>query len=58
MGAMTPVQTTTTNAPGAYAFGWLESGTHDVVIPPSSPAPTWTLVAGLGGTTQTRVSAS
>ncbi|MBI5168039.1 MAG: T9SS type A sorting domain-containing protein [Candidatus Eisenbacteria bacterium] len=54
----TTLQTTTTNGSGAYAFGWLESGTYDVVVTPPASGANVDAVAGSGGTSQTRVSAS
>ncbi len=52
------VATTTTNALGQYSFGYLESGTYDVVVTAPVGGSNVDAVAGTGGTTQTRVSAS
>ncbi|MBK7366409.1 MAG: IPT/TIG domain-containing protein [Candidatus Eisenbacteria bacterium] len=54
----TTLQTATTSATGAYAFGYLESGTYDVVVTPPASGANVDAVAGAGGTSQTRVSAS
>ena len=54
----TTVATTTTNALGQYSFGYLESGTYDVVVTPPASGTNLDAVAGTGATTQTRVSAS
>ena len=52
------VATTTTNALGQYSFGYLESATYDVVVTPPAGGTNIDAVAGVGGTSQTRVSAS
>jgi hypothetical protein len=54
----TTVASTTTNASGQYSFGYLESGTYDVVVTPPAGGTNVDAVAGAGGTTQTRISAS
>ncbi|MFN8588386.1 MAG: T9SS type A sorting domain-containing protein [Candidatus Eisenbacteria bacterium] len=54
----TTVQTTTTGVTGAFAFGWLESGTYDVVVTPPATGTNVDAATGSGGTTQTRQSAS
>jgi hypothetical protein len=54
----TTVATTTTNALGQYSFGYLESGTYDVVATAPAGGTNVDAVAGTGGTTQTRISAS
>ncbi|MBK7367604.1 MAG: T9SS type A sorting domain-containing protein [Candidatus Eisenbacteria bacterium] len=53
----TTIATTTTDALGAYSFGYLESGTYDVVVAPPGGGASVTAVAGSGGTTQTVVNA-
>src|SRR4029079_16623513 len=53
----TTVATTQSDATGAWNFGWLESGTYDVQIPPPSGAPAVDAATGAGGTSQTRVNA-
>ncbi|MBI5168566.1 MAG: hypothetical protein HZA61_03665 [Candidatus Eisenbacteria bacterium] len=53
----TTVATTTTDALGAYSFGYLESGTYDVVVAPPGGGASVTAIAGSGGTTQTIVNA-
>ena len=55
---VTTVATTTTNASGQYSFGYIESGTYDVVATPPAGGTNVDAVAGTGGTTQTRISAS
>ena len=57
MQGATPVATTSTSATGAYAFGYIESGTYDVVVTPPGGAPL-DAVVGSGATSQTRISAS
>jgi hypothetical protein len=52
------IATTTTNALGQYSFGFLESGTYDVVVTPPASGTNVDAIAGAGGTSQTRVSAS
>ncbi len=52
------VATATTNALGQYSFGYLESGTYDVVVTAPAGGTNVDAIAGSGGTTQTRVSAS
>ena len=54
----TTVATTTTNASGQYSFGYLDSNTYDVVVTPPAGGTNVDAVAGTGGTTQTRISAS
>ena len=58
MQGATTLQTTTTSASGTYAFGYLESGTYDVVVTPPASGANVDAFAGSGGTSQTRVSAS
>jgi hypothetical protein len=55
-GAVT-LATTTTNALGQYSFGYLESGTYDVVVPPPAGGTSVDAFAGSGGTSQTRINA-
>lgn len=50
----TQLGTTTTDASGRYRFGYLESGTYDVLVAP--PGGAVDALAGTGGTVQTRVS--
>jgi len=54
----TTIASTTTNALGQYSFGYVESGTFDVVATPPAGGTNVDAVAGTGGTTQTRISAS
>ena len=54
----TTLATTTTNASGQYSFGYVESGTYDVVATPPAGGTNVDATAGTGGTTQTRISAS
>ena len=54
----TTVASTTTNALGQYSFGYLESGTYDVVATPLAGGTNVDATAGTGATTQTRVNAS
>lgn len=58
MQGVTTLATTTTDAGGNYNFGYLESGTYDVVVTPPAGGANLDATAGSGGTTQTRVSAS
>jgi hypothetical protein len=51
------VATTTTNASGQYSFGYLESGTYDVVVTPPAGGALVDAIPGSGGTTQTRINA-
>ncbi|MFN8589699.1 MAG: SdrD B-like domain-containing protein [Candidatus Eisenbacteria bacterium] len=53
----TTVATTTTDATGAYNFGWLESGTYDVVVAAPGGGASVGATAGTGGTTQSVVNA-
>ncbi|MFM8560110.1 MAG: beta strand repeat-containing protein, partial [bacterium] len=53
----TTVASTTTNALGQYSFGYLESGTYDVVVTAPAGGTTVDATAGTGATTNTRVSA-
>lgn len=53
----TTVATTTTSADGAYNFGWLETGTYDVVVTPPAGGSAVDAIAGTGGTSQARVAA-
>ena len=55
---VTTIATTTTNALGQYSFGYLESATYDVQVTPPAGGTNVDAVAGTGGTTQTRISAS
>jgi len=55
---LTTIATTTTNALGQYSFGYLESGTYDVVPTPPAGGSNVDATAGTGATTQTRISAS
>lgn len=57
MQGATAVATTATNASGSYTFGYLESGTYDVVVTPPGGAAV-DAIAGSGATSQTRISAS
>ncbi len=54
----TVVQSTTTSASGAFAFGYLETGTYDVVVTPPATGSNVDAVVGTGGSSQTRTSAS
>jgi hypothetical protein len=54
----TTVASTTTNASGQYSFGYLESDTYDVVVTAPAGGTNVDAVAGSGGTSQTRISAS
>jgi len=58
MQGVTTVGTTTTNVLGQYNFGYLESGTYDVVVVAPPGGTNVDAVAGTGATSQTRVSAS
>lgn len=58
MQGVTTVATTTTNALGQYSFGYLESGTYDVVVVAPPGGTSVDAVAGTGATSQTRISAS
>lgn len=55
---VTTVASTTTNALGQYSFGYLESGTYDVVTTPPAGGTNVDATAGSGGTSQTRLNAS
>ncbi len=55
---VTTVATTTTNALGQYSFGYLESGTYDVVATAPAGGTNVDAIAGTGATTNTRVSSS
>jgi len=52
------VATTTTNALGQYSFGYLESATYDVQVTAPAGGTNVDATAGVGGTSQTRISAS
>ena len=52
----TTVATRQTDASGNYSFGYLESGSYDVVIAPAGGS-ALDATAGVGGSGQTRVSA-
>jgi len=54
----TIVATTTTNDSGQYSFGYVETGTYDVVVTPPAGGTNVDAIAGTGGTSQTRISAS
>jgi hypothetical protein len=54
----TPLATTTTDAAGAWSFGYLESGTYDAVVTLPGGALSVDALAGAGATTQVRVSAT
>ena len=54
----TTLGTTVTDTSGNYSFGYLESGTYDVVVTPPAGGAAVDALPGSGGTTQTRVSAS
>jgi hypothetical protein len=58
MQGVTTVATTTTNALGQYSFGYLESGTYDVVAVAPPGGASVDATAGSGATSQTRISAS
>ncbi len=55
---VTTLVSTTTNALGQYSFGYLESGTYDVVVTPPAGGASVDATAGTGATSQTRVSSS
>jgi len=55
---VTTVASTTTNALGQYSFGYLESGTYDVVVTAPPSGTNVDAVAGAGATSQTRINAS
>ena len=55
---VTTVASTTTNVLGQYSFGYLESGTYDVVAIAPAGGTNVDAMAGTGATSQTRVSAS
>ncbi|MBI5709895.1 MAG: hypothetical protein HZC42_06260, partial [Candidatus Eisenbacteria bacterium] len=54
----TTLATTTTDVSGNYSFGYLESGTYDVVVTPPAGGAAVDAIPGSGGTSQTRISAS
>lgn len=54
----TTVATTTTNALGQYSFGYLESGTYDVVATAPAGGTNVDATAGTGATTNTRINAA
>lgn len=54
---VTTVATTTTAANGAYGFGWLESGTYDVVVGTPLGGAAVDAIPGTGGTSQVRIGA-
>lgn len=51
------VASTTTDANGAYLFGWLETGVYDVVVTPPAGGGAVDAIAGSGGTSQVRIAA-
>lgn len=53
----TPVATAVTGPTGAYNFGWLETGTYDVVVTPPAGGAAVDALPGSGGTSQVRVAA-
>jgi hypothetical protein len=53
----TTVATTTTDAAGAYNFGYLEAGTYDVLVTPPAGGSAVDAVAGTGGNSQVRIGA-
>jgi hypothetical protein len=55
---VTTVASTTTNASGQYSFGYIESGTYDVVATAPASGTNVDAVAGAGATSQTRINAS
>jgi hypothetical protein len=58
MQGATTLATTTSDASGNYNFGYLESGTYDVVATVPVGALSLDAIAGTGATTQTRISAT
>ena len=54
----TTVATTTTNTLGQYSFGYLESGTYDVVVTAPASGTNVDAINGTGATTQTRINAA
>jgi uncharacterized repeat protein (TIGR02543 family) len=54
----TTLLTTTTDATGAYNFGYLEAGTYDIVVTPPAGGSNVDAIAGTGGTSQTRIAAN
>ncbi len=52
------IAVTTSDPSGNYSFGYLESGTYDVVVTPPAGGAAVDAAAGSGGTSQTRISAS
>src|SRR5262249_6764204 len=54
---VTTVASTTTNALGQYSFGFLESGTYDVVVTAPAGGTNVDAIPGAGGTSQTRINA-
>jgi hypothetical protein len=55
---VTTVASTTTNGLGQYSFGYLDSGTYDVVATAPAGGTNVDATAGSGGTSQTRLNAS
>jgi len=55
---VTTVASTTTNALGQYSFGYLESGTYDVVVTAPVGGTNVDAIAGSGATSQTRINAT
>jgi hypothetical protein len=55
---VTTVASTTTNALGQYSFGYLESGTYDVVVTAPPSGTNVDAIAGSGATSQTRINAT
>jgi len=54
----TTLATTTSDGSGAFSFGYLETGTYDVVVTPPAGGSAVDAVPGSGGNSQTRMSAS
>jgi hypothetical protein len=55
---VTTLATTLSSATGSYDFGYLETGTYDVLVSPPPGGAAVGAIPGAGGTTQTRVSAT
>lgn len=58
MQGATTIATTTSSATGTYGFGYLESGTYDVVVTTPAGGTSLDAIAGTGGTSQTRISST
>jgi hypothetical protein len=54
---VTTLATAVTDGSGNYSFGYLESGTYDVVVTPPAGGAALDAIPGTGGTTQTRIGA-